>query len=62
MGVGERDRGRERIPDSPLSSDPNTGLDLMTRDHDLSQNQELDIEPTEPGIPERCCYLNPVPW
>ena len=28
--------------DSMLSTEPNTGLDPRTRDHDLGQNQELD--------------------
>lgn len=40
---GEQAEGqRERIQtDSSLNAEPNTGLDLLTRDHDLSRNQAL---------------------
>ena len=31
-----------------LSVEPNVGLHPATLDHDLSQSQELDAQPTEP--------------
>ena len=50
-GKGQRGRERERSQvDSLLSTEPSTGLDPMTQDHDLSQNQELGAQLTEyPG-------------
>ena len=35
---------RERVPSSlcAVSMEPDTGLDIRSRDHDMSQNQELD--------------------
>ena len=44
--VGERSRGRESEAGSTLSTGPDVGLDPW--DHDLSQNQESDAQPTEP--------------
>ena len=40
MGM-ERDRG-EREADSPLSKDPNVGLDPRSQDHDLNRRQMLN--------------------
>jgi len=39
--------------DFALSVEPDVGLDPMTPDHDPSQNQESDAQPTEPP---RCPY------
>ena len=48
------ERGRERIPSRlpAVSAESNAGLDLMnSRDHDLSQNQKSNAQPTEPPRP-----------
>ena len=50
MQVGEGQR--ERIPSKlhTINTKPNMGLDPMNReDHDLSQNQESDLNQTEPS-------------
>ena len=45
-----RKRGRHRIPSKlhTISAELNVGLELKSRDHALSQNQESDALPTEP--------------
>ena len=50
-----RGRGRESQADSPVSVDPKWGLISWLWDHDLSRNQELDAQPTEP--PRHLCGL-----
>lgn len=41
---GEGKRNSRRLP---VSLEPDAGLNLTTRDHDLSPNQEMDIKPTD---------------
>ena len=58
MGGGEQTRrermreGREKnlkqTSQAHQHMEPNSGLDLMTPDHDLSQNQESDAQLAEP--------------
>ena len=48
LGGAEGEREREFQAGFMLSVEPILGLDLMTRDHNLSQNQELTTQPTEP--------------
>ena len=48
MGEGQREKGKERIPNSTPSVEPDAGLNPTTLGYDLSQNQELDAQPTEP--------------
>ena len=40
--------GREK-PKQCAEHEPNVGLDLMTLNRDLSQNQELEAQPTVPA-------------
>lgn len=47
VGWGQRE-GEKSQADSPLSAKPDSGLDLMTWDRDLSGNQEPEASPTEP--------------
>lgn len=47
-GVGIEGRGRGEA-DPPLGGEPCAELSVpQPQDHDLSQNQESDIQPTEP--------------
>ena len=49
-GEGTKGEGENLKQDSPLSAEPDAGLNLTTLRSwpDLSQNQELDTQPTEP--------------
>ena len=47
LGRGAK-RERKSQAGSMLSTEPDTGLDPTTLDHDLSRHQELDTQPTEP--------------
>ena len=52
MGGAEGEEERESQADSPLSVEPNVGLDLTTLRSCLSQNQEYITYLTEPpGYP-----------
>ena len=50
QGDGQRERHQESPADSTLSTEPHTGPGSISRlqDHDVSQNQESDAQPTEP--------------
>ena len=47
--MGERDRGKEKIPSrlQATNAQPDAGLKHKPGDHDLTQNQESDTQPTE---------------
>ena len=52
-----RGRERESQSDPALNTELHVGLDLNTWNHDLSQNQESDTQPTEPpGAPTLCVF------
>ena len=47
-GRGAEEEGENPLADSPLSTEPDTELNLGPQDHDLSQNQESVVQCTEP--------------
>ena len=48
QGEGQREREKESLAVSTLSTEPDAGLDRITLDHDLNQNQESNTQLTEP--------------
>ena len=59
MNWGEWQIERESQAGSTLSTEPDVGLIPQPRDHDLSQNQESDTQPTEPPkCPKREIFNN----
>lgn len=47
VGWGQREAEKSQA-DSPLSAEPDPGLDPSSWDHDLSGNQESKASPAEP--------------
>ena len=60
-GEGEGERKRENIKQPPHSVQSLTqGLIPRPWDHDLSRNQELDAQPTEPPRHPSVNFYNPL--